>query len=304
MVIDEAKLVAHWHTLGVDDPNALQQAREQCHHAVQLLGIAGRCMLPADPSDASANLGWLDSKGLLASRPFGGEVQYSAALSLSELTLYLIDQEYEVVQSFALAGQSFAAAYNWLKSAIDTLGLDTGRFSKELPYALPDFGRDEQTPFALQEVEVMQELDDYFYNAAGLLDVVTGAIAVAGDARCWPHHFDLATLITLEANDNPEKAVTIGFGMSPGDEKFNEPYFYCTPWPYPDPEKVELPELAGGGQWHTDGWVGAVLTASSLRQASEAAQQARHTIEFGRSAVDALLLLLTPEETAEEQPAD
>ena len=80
--------------------------------------------------------------------------------------------------------------------------------------------------------------------------------------RCWPHHFDVASLITLDAGADAEEARTIGVGFSPGDGSYDQPYFYVTPWPYPEAD--DLPSLAGGAHWHTEGWIGAVLTAERV----------------------------------------
>jgi hypothetical protein len=49
--------------------------------------------------------------------------------------------------------------------------------------------------------------------------------------------------------------------MSPGDGSYSQPYFYVSPWPYPDVST--LPPLVLG-HWHTEGWVGAVLTAEEI----------------------------------------
>jgi hypothetical protein len=49
--------------------------------------------------------------------------------------------------------------------------------------------------------------------------------------------------------------------MSPGDGSFTQRYFYVSPWPYPDAST--LPVL-GSGRWHTQGWVGAVLTSDEI----------------------------------------
>ena len=79
--------------------------------------------------------------------------------------------------------------------------------------------------------------------------------------RCWPHHFDLATLVSVPGGA-PGDARTIGVGLSPGDGSYAEPYFYVTPWPSPD--SPALPELPAGADWHRTGWFGAVLTATAI----------------------------------------
>ena len=87
-----------------------------------------------------------------------------------------------------------------------------------------------------------------------------GARAVAAPTvRCWPHHFDLATLFALEAGD-PETARSVGVGLSPGDGSYAEPYFYCTPWPAPE----NLPEPPGPLHWHTQGFTSLVCPASRV----------------------------------------
>jgi hypothetical protein len=105
------------------------------------------------------------------------------------------------------------------------------------------------------------------------------------EVRCWPHHFDVATLLTLD--DAPgESARSIGIGMSPGDASYDEPYFYVTPWPYPS-AKTELPQLEGGGIWHTHGWTGAVLRGTTLADAVDTPAQLAQVTAFVDSALRA-----------------
>ncbi len=75
--------------------------------------------------------------------------------------------------------------------------------------------------------------------------------------------------------------------MSPGDGSYDEPYWYVTPWPYPAP--ANLTELTGGGIWHTEGWVGALLTASQLSQDEK---QPEKLAAFLDSAISASRVLL------------
>ena len=84
--------------------------------------------------------------------------------------------------------------------------------------------------------------------------------------RCWPHHFDIATYVGLEAAD-AETARGVGVGMSPGDESYGEPYFYINPWPHLDADS--LPDLLLPGHWHTQGFVGAIATAEQILSLSD-----------------------------------
>ena len=55
---------------------------------------------------------------------------------------------------------------------------------------------------------------------------------------------------------------------SPGDGSYPEPYWYVSPWPAS--EQGDLPELKGGGFWHTTGFTAAVLPASRMDGATAA----------------------------------
>ena len=85
--------------------------------------------------------------------------------------------------------------------------------------------------------------------------------------RLWPHHFDIATLWTLDAGVDAEEARSVGMGLSPGDGTYAQPYWYVTPWPYPQATAEELPPLPAG-RWHAEarngGWTGAVLLGEEL----------------------------------------
>ena len=122
-----------------------------------------------------------------------------------------------------------------------------------------------------------------------LLRELESAASGASEVRCWPHHFDLATLITLSGSG--EEARTVGVGLSPGDDSYREPYYYVTPWPYPRGRL--LPELPAG-RWHTEGWVGAILRGSDLAAApaGRPAGQVEMARGFLRAAVQASQALL------------
>jgi hypothetical protein len=105
-------------------------------------------------------------------------------------------------------------------------------------------------------------LSRWFGAAADVLEAVRdkyGSIKPGpGPARCWPHHFDIAVLVELGEGVGAA-ARSIGVGFSPGDEYYEEPYFYVSP--YPAPRNPALPALPPGGHWHTKDFLGAVATA-------------------------------------------
>jgi hypothetical protein len=63
-----------------------------------------------------------------------------------------------------------------------------------------------------------------------------------------------------------------------------------SPWPCPD--AGDLPRLAGGGSWHTEGFTAAVLRGSELVSAGGGEAQLERAREFLSSTVSTCRLLL------------
>ncbi|HYX23808.1 MAG TPA: hypothetical protein VFC23_06615, partial [Thermoanaerobaculia bacterium] len=189
-----------------------------------------------------------------------------------------------------LEGHTLDAAYEWLRVEVERL---LGRpLEKPLERPGEDFPAHpvgSGTPFSTAG-PAFAEVGRYFADADRVLRALADRNRGASPVRCWPHHFDVATLILLDsqvnAGSDPEKARSIGVGLSPGDGAIAEPYFYVLPWPAPPTDA--LPRLAGGGRWQTAGWVGAVLEASSFAHFTSAGSngsQARRVEDFLDSAV-------------------
>ncbi|MEM8898964.1 MAG: hypothetical protein AAGC85_12695, partial [Bacteroidota bacterium] len=96
-------------------------------------------------------------------------------------------------------------------------------------------------------------------QAHAILKAFTQVHDNVSEIRCWPHHFDLAILMTV----NKEKSKTIGIGYVPADDHYDTPYFYLGPYPMPDPKL--LPTHKGPGKWHTEKWTGGVLLSEELK---------------------------------------
>ena len=102
------------------------------------------------------------------------------------------------------------------------------------------------------------QLGAWYGNASLLLDAVVAATPDSAPVRCWPHHFDIATLQILDGGR------TVGAGFLGGDGQYREPYWYVTPYPYPN-DRSSYPPLPRGGFWNTEGWFGAVLLGDHAR---------------------------------------
>ena len=274
---------ATWERLGTPPSTELADTRAQAHWAAQILVGVATGSIEAAPDDSHTSLTWDSGSRTLLTRPLKGTGGARAGLRLPDLTQLVRDEGGGA--EFPLAGHSLADGYAWMER---TLGVERAllRRTDEMPdHAVGSGAAFDADPAALAE------LARWYGNAALLLQRVREDYPGASAVRIWPHHFDIATLITLDSGADPEHARSIGVGMTPGDSSYAQPYFYVLPWPAP--QTVELPALEGGGEWHRERWVGAVLTIQELiGGASSADQQRERARAFLTSAVSRSLELL------------
>lgn len=245
-----------WKPLGAVLPSRLTQARLELHWAAQLVSAVGTSLLPPKPDFSHTNCGWLRDVGVLAGRAVN-EGALRAGLVFEGLELVLLEGDMERA-SLSLAGRTLEDGRLWLASELGFSSEDLRLPEHDMPaHPVRDGG-----VFSEAHRDGRTELARWFGDATRLIEAVVAGDSAASSVRCWPHHFDVASLISLDPDVAGEEARSIGVGFSPGDGSFDQPYFYVTPWPYPD--AAALPTLDGGAEWHTTGWTGAVLTGDRL----------------------------------------
>lgn len=272
-----------WSALGAVLPGDLSQARLQLHWAAQLVSAVGTSLLPAQADDSHTNLGWDSKLSLLVGRNAGAQ-SLQAGLVYEALELAVIDGGRER-SSMRLAGHTLQQALAWLGQEI----ADDASALAVPVYEMPTHPVGEGGVFSDAGPAARAELSAWFAGAFASIGDVVADEPAASPVRCWPHHFDVASLITLGAAAGAEEARSIGVGFSPGDASYDQPYFYITPWPYPDTE--DLPTLEAGAHWHTSGWTGAVLTAERLLAVppEERQRTVRRALDRGMAACRELL---------------
>ncbi len=299
-----------WERLGGVPRARFAAARLQLHHAAQPAAAVGKLLLPHQEDYGEQSFRWAASARCLAQGTVAAAAPFRAALRPAPPALLLLS-EHGASRELPLAGRTLDEIYAWLAAQLE--GLVGGPLPGELerPAGLPGHPVAAGERFDAGDDEAFAELARLYANADRVLEAWTATCPSASAVRCWPHHFDIATLASLtpavsmdpmismmEADEpapaaaaGPEQGHAIGLGMVPGDEGRPDPYFYVTPWPYP--EMRELPPLPSGGTWNTDGWLGAVLpTPSFMDAARDAAAQGEAVETFLRSAADACRLLL------------
>jgi hypothetical protein len=285
-----------WQQLGAVDPRALGAARAEAHWAAQVIAAVGETFLPPLPDTSHTAMSWDASHAALAGAALPGSEPFRVALRLRDLTLLRLGADGRATASQGLAGTTLADAMGWAAHAVGAHPRGTTTRALVHPgYALPEHPLGGNGRFAPQ-AEALAELERWFANGDRELRAFAARTPGAGPVLCWPHHFDLATLVVLEADASGNATRTLGAGLSPGDASIAEPYWYVNSWVAeraPRSDAGKLPALAAG-EWWSGAWTGAVLRGSELVAAGTADAQRTMLRSYLASAVEATRRLLSP----------
>jgi hypothetical protein len=217
----------------------MNDTRLQLHYALQSAAGVGRTLLPKRPDDSHGSFMWDHATGALVQDLVDGE--YRAGLRLCDMTLLLLDRQNRVQAKYPLEGRTLDDAFRFFEER-------AGRMLERPCEALPPHPVADGAKFMTAECD-LDAFAAMYATAAAVLERFRDKHPNAGPVLVWPHHFDMATLLTRGEGS------TIGIGFVPGDADISEPYWYVYPWPEPKP----LPPPLSVGEWFTNGWVGAVL---------------------------------------------
>jgi hypothetical protein len=253
-----------------------------------LLTRVARGYQPEQPDDSHTSLTWnFDLAAWTGRLVDTAAPPFALALRPADLTLLILDVAGAVDAELPLNGLTLAAAGAWVEALLEPRGLSPAPFRRPLHFEIPDHPVARGSAFEFADPLPFRELSRYYTDGALLIAAAAQREPGSSPVLCWPHHFDIATLMPVG------RSASIGYGMSPGDTTYVEPYFYISPWPYPDASRLPQPPTAA--HWHTDGWTGAVLPARALAGLGSADAQQRLVQDFGNRTVALLRrLLLTP----------
>jgi hypothetical protein len=273
-----------WQPVRPEDAVKLSDCRLQLHYAAQFAAAAGISFLEHRSDDSHTSLEWVASLGGLFSRPIPTGRPFRIGARPSKFALLIVSDDNKPIAEYKLHGHTITDATEWVRSQIELLGADPMHYSLRRPYAIPSHEVAIGESFDASAPSHFEELSKWFSNAAALLGSIVRRTRRASGVRCWPHHFDIATLISVDS----DRAMRIG--MEPGDDYYDEPYFYLNMDPQPAANRVLTRPLWGEGRWHTNEWVGAVLPGSRLGPASAQERQVREFIDSAAAACRALLM--------------
>jgi hypothetical protein len=271
------------------DWHRLREARLQAHYAAQWLGRAGGAFIPPRPDYSHTSMNWIDPLNAFSTNALKGETRFS--LIIPDLSFLFLDMGAERTSLFSLNGRTDKDVRQWLGGELAASGMQVEKLDRVAPYEIPAHAIGEGDAYSVFGIgDQLSELAVWFSEANSALgkiqQAMIGRSLAASPVRCWPHHFDLATLISLDQGAG-EHGRSVNAGLSPGDAYYDEPYYYVTPCPHPD--AAALPPLPKLGHWHTRDFTAAIAPASQIVKAKD---RKAETDDFLRAAVDSAIKIL------------
>ena len=256
---------SQWRPIGGVDPVRLKEARLQAHYALQWLARAARAYIPPQPDDSHTCLHWDGAGDTFATQTFTSGTRILLQIPTLTLTVQS-DEGVAGSQLLALDGQTDAQVRHWLGKQLEARHLAPSALDDPAPYEIPPHAIAQGAAYeGRADADGLANLAAWYADAATLIEDVRAHLAgqrlEVSTLCCWPHHFDLAILAMVPAGLSAEPGL-IGVGLSPGDEYYDEPYFYVSIYPEPDP--AMFPPLPVIGKWHTRDFTAAVATAPMI----------------------------------------
>lgn len=278
-------------TTGKINPQELTESRLQLHYAVQFIAATGAALVEPLPDDSHASFAWNPGLEAFVGLTIPATQPFQIALEPVSLTLIVVDDQNDAIASLPLHGKTMLEGLEWLQQEVSKLGADASKivFLDYPPNDFPDHPLAHGASFDASQALALRKLADYYITTERLLQTIVTTNGNASAIHIWPHHFDIAMLITLPGTKNGHP-LTVGIGLSPGDTTYPEPYWYVSPYPYPD--IANLPILDGQAFWHTQHWVGAVLRSSQLTENASTETRQQQIATFLHSALKASITLL------------
>ena len=244
----------NWQHVTVADYRKLRDARLLAHYGTQWLARAARAYVPARPDDAHTSLGWDDEFRGLVTHPLSDGSRLG--LRVPDLTLAVLGGA-----SLPLDGRADTEVRAWFGGLLRERGLDPAKLDAASPYAMPHHAIALGARYCTEELaDPLKALAIWFSNGHAMLDAIRQGLVKrrlkAPEVRCWPHHFDMDSLLSLG------RGRAVGSGFCPGDEFCDEPYFYISI--YPEPYIPSLPLLPPVGHWHSYKFIAALAPAHKI----------------------------------------
>jgi hypothetical protein len=265
-------------------------AWREIHHAAQIASEVGKAWAPPRDDDAHSSFQW--RAGALVGATVPAPRRFRATLRVLDRVVALEALDGSILARRALAGTTVADSMDWVRREAERLAGAPARQRAVPAPDLPPHRVGQGAPFPASDGVAFERLSRLLGGADAVLRRVEATLPGAGPVRCWPHHFDLATLATGVTGD---PARSVGVGLAPPDAIGARGYWYVAPWA-PAPPPAGADPLLPWGRWipRAGGWPLAVLGVEEVSTPPEPGPRAARLAGFLVAAVAAASARLAP----------
>lgn len=275
-----------WRQLSLEFDKGVHSALLHQHHAIQLISLAGKYLIPQQPDDSNTNMQYQSAGEWI----IGNELPrgFRIALDLSQLKLLIINNSKKPYTEIEVACRTKSDVFDNMKEKLSGLGIDVSDLSMQLHYEIPGHELDGKAAFFMDSEQDIRENIYYRHNAEIVISKASGKFPNAEPVRIWPHHFDTGSLVPIEKNDAGAVSRSVGLGLAIPDNMVDEPYYYLSYWsesPVEDFGKLPDPDA---GEWIRTGWNGGIVRNSDILKISGAEGQQEFVESFFNSGIEIL----------------
>lgn len=233
------------------DPGRLGEARTQVQNAVHWLARIANSYVAPEPDHRHLWLSFDPARRAFVTRPVGDGV--TVELRLPGLEFQFREAGRPVPHILNVEGHTPAKVEAWVLVELLHRGIDRDRFSKALPYAPANLMSGDNVEYSPESlVREIEALSQWLASGERVVMRLARDLAPerAAEAQllCWPDQLHVGVLLP-PGLDGTAPATPLRIGMSTGDERYAEPYFFVAAQRGAD---IETPHP------------GAVLTASRI----------------------------------------
>jgi hypothetical protein len=216
---------ASWRPVGKLDPALLGRGRSLMLNVAQWPARVANSYVAGPTWIDRMYLEWDAAAGTLVTPRFDRDL--AIGLDLATLQMWFLEQRRRVPHTFDPEGCSPAQAEAWILVELLHRGVEQTRFSKALPYEVPELMSGDAEAYSPQSCAAeLCELAAWYHNARLNLLAAAKQVGVAAPhITCNPQ--DLTLTCRVEVGSGQPSSQTVELGFSPGRHAADDPHFYA-----------------------------------------------------------------------------
>ena len=191
----------------------MQEARLSLHFAVQPIASMGESIVEPQADFSHTSMEYNPEKNTF----LGARLQQSGirvGLDIENMYLFLIDSQENILSDQKVFGATLNDLFDWLSNSLSLKGIANKGLGFPSYPEFPEHSLKNNAVFDENHIEDIRLIHLFYKNSFYLFqDFLDIHLAKFFPIRIWPHHFDMATLISFKEGYLKESSIGIGFSL-------------------------------------------------------------------------------------------